>query len=102
MSSTAPYRDRYWLHILLFLLTLMTTIWDGGIMTYRMLIYADATAWFTLGGVTISAPFVMDGLRFGGSLLLFLTVHEFGHYFGLTEEEIEAIEERYWHRDQDA
>ncbi len=29
-------------------------------------------------------------------------VHEFGHYFGLTEEEIEAIEERYWHRDQDA
>ena len=22
--------------------------------------------------------------------------HEFGHYFGLTEEEIEAIEEKYW------
>ena len=29
-------------------------------------------------------------------------VHEFGHYFGLTEEEIEAIEERYWRGDQDA
>ena len=25
--------------------------------------------------------FLLDGLRFGGSLLLFLTVHEFGHYF---------------------
>jgi predicted Zn-dependent protease with MMP-like domain len=25
-------------------------------------------------------------------------IHEFGHYFGLSEEEIEAIEDRYWHR----
>ena len=23
-------------------------------------------------------------------------IHEFGHYFGLSEEEIEAIESRYW------
>jgi predicted Zn-dependent protease with MMP-like domain len=23
-------------------------------------------------------------------------IHEFGHYFGLTEEEIEAIEEKHW------
>jgi predicted Zn-dependent protease with MMP-like domain len=23
-------------------------------------------------------------------------IHEFGHYFGLTEDEIEHIEERYW------
>jgi predicted Zn-dependent protease with MMP-like domain len=23
-------------------------------------------------------------------------IHEFGHYFGMTEEQIEAIEERYW------
>jgi len=25
-------------------------------------------------------------------------IHEIGHYFGLSEEEIEAIEERYWRR----
>jgi predicted Zn-dependent protease with MMP-like domain len=25
-------------------------------------------------------------------------IHEFGHYFGLSEEEIEAIEEQYWRR----
>ena len=24
-------------------------------------------------------------------------IHEVGHYFGLSEEEIEEIEERYWH-----
>ncbi len=23
-------------------------------------------------------------------------IHEFGHYFGMTEEEIEDIEEKYW------
>jgi predicted Zn-dependent protease with MMP-like domain len=28
-------------------------------------------------------------------------IHEFGHYFGLSEEEIEAIEERYWRGEGD-
>lgn len=27
-------------------------------------------------------------------------IHELGHYFGLSEEEIEEIEERYWHRER--
>ena len=26
-------------------------------------------------------------------------IHEIGHYFGLSEEEIEAIEDDYWHAD---
>jgi predicted Zn-dependent protease with MMP-like domain len=25
-------------------------------------------------------------------------IHEFGHYFGMSEDEIEAIEERYWRK----
>jgi predicted Zn-dependent protease with MMP-like domain len=29
-------------------------------------------------------------------------IHEIGHYFGLSEEEIEEIEERYWHAAEDA
>jgi predicted Zn-dependent protease with MMP-like domain len=28
-------------------------------------------------------------------------IHEVGHYFGLSEEEIEAIEQRYWRSDED-
>ncbi len=28
--------------------------------------------------------------------ILETVIHEFGHYFGLSEEEIEEIEERYW------
>ena len=27
-------------------------------------------------------------------------IHEIGHYFGLSEEEIEEIEERYWRGDE--
>ena len=27
-------------------------------------------------------------------------IHEFGHYFGLSEEEIEQIEEHYWRGDR--
>ena len=27
-------------------------------------------------------------------------IHEIGHYFGLSEDEIEAIEEQYWRRDR--
>lgn len=29
-------------------------------------------------------------------------IHEVGHYFGLSEEEIEAIEEQYWRGDDDS
>ena len=28
-------------------------------------------------------------------------IHEFGHYFGLSEKEIEDIEKRYWRGDRD-
>jgi predicted Zn-dependent protease with MMP-like domain len=28
-------------------------------------------------------------------------IHEIGHYFGLSEEEIEEIEERYWRGEED-
>jgi predicted Zn-dependent protease with MMP-like domain len=27
-------------------------------------------------------------------------IHEIGHYFGLSEEEIEEIEDNYWHTDE--
>lgn len=75
------FRDRYWLHALLFLLTLATTVFSGAEMAGRYLVYEAAPAFFHLGPIPVSKPFLLDGLRFGGSLLLFLTVHEFGHYF---------------------
>jgi len=81
MSEIRHPKDRYWLHILLFLLTLLSTIWAGSAMAGRGLVYAGAESWFSIGSYRVTAPLFWDGLRFGGSLLLFLTVHEFGHYF---------------------
>lgn len=81
MSSMPSEKDRYWLHALLFMLTLISTTWAGAEMTGRFLVYESAPALFSFFGFPITAPFLADGLLFGGSLLLFLTVHEFGHYF---------------------
>ena len=70
-SDAGKGRDRYWLHALLFVVTLATTVWEGGNLTGRLAVYASEGL----------PAFLADGLRFGLSLLLFLTVHEFGHYF---------------------
>lgn len=56
------------MHITLFLVTLASTIYAGGLLVGR---FEDPLSW----------GFIVDGLRYGLSLLLFLTVHEFGHYF---------------------
>lgn len=66
---------------MLFLATLASTVWAGGYMVGRFDHYAEMDRWITLWGSNrINIDFLLDGLRFGGSLLLFLTVHEFGHY----------------------
>ena len=70
-SDARKHRNRYWLHALLFVVTLATTVWEGGNLTGRLAVYASEGL----------PAFLADGLRFGLSLLLFLTVHEFGHYF---------------------
>ncbi|MEX0821099.1 MAG: site-2 protease family protein [Rhodothermales bacterium] len=70
-GDATEHKDRYWLHLLLFFVTLLTTVYEGGNLAGRWAIYGEY-------GVM---QFVLDGLRFGLSLLFFLTVHEFGHYF---------------------
>lgn len=64
-------KDRYWLHIGLFLITLLACIYAGYLLVGRVLLYEEAGAWAVL----------QDGLRYAVPLLLFLTVHEFGHFF---------------------
>ena len=73
-------RDRYWLHALLFILTLASTVIAGGQWVGRTGLYQLGDSASFLALITNTA-FLLDGLRFGGGLLLFLTVHEFGHYF---------------------
>lgn len=84
-------RDRYWLHGLLFVLTLLSTVFAGGQLAGRVLRYAEGEVWFTvLGQLPIGPAFLLDGLLFGLSLLLFLTVHEFGHYFAARRHRVDT------------
>jgi membrane-associated protease RseP (regulator of RpoE activity) len=74
-------RDRYWLHALLFLLTLASTVYSGGWLVSRFYLYERAEVWFEILGMPVTPIFLYDGFLYGLSLLLFLSVHEFGHYF---------------------
>lgn len=75
LTSTPPRRERIWLHVLLFAATAFTTIWAGGEWAGRALL------WERSGPALILDPvFLLDGLRYAIPFLLFLTVHEFGHY----------------------
>jgi membrane-associated protease RseP (regulator of RpoE activity) len=64
----------------LFFLTLLSTTYVGAQWAGRILLYERV-------GI---ASLLTDGLLFGGSLLLFLTVHEFGHYFAARARGVSA------------
>lgn len=64
-------RDRIWLHVTLFLATLVSMILAGATFVGRELVYEAQGL----------PAFVADGLRYAVPFLFFLTVHEFGHYF---------------------
>lgn len=65
-------QQKFWRHVLLFLSTVVTTLFAGVIMTHGP-------------GVTLLAIrhpiLLLDGLPFSASLMAILTAHEFGHYF---------------------
>ncbi|MGH9513918.1 MAG: site-2 protease family protein [Terriglobales bacterium] len=78
---------RYWLHILLFLITIFTTLVVGARMEFNFLHNQSA---FTVGDEFI--PFfpiswavshpsrLLLGIPFSGTLLIILMAHEMGHY----------------------
>lgn len=71
VQAAKQAKDRYWLHLLLFALTLASTVYAGAEWAGRYLYYEEVGYWAQ--GV--------DGIRYAVPLILFLTVHEFGHYF---------------------
>jgi len=73
--------DRPWLHVLLFGLTLLSTIYAGAQWVNRVLYYEAQGEALSLLVTTVPMGWVVDGLRYAIPLLGFLTVHEFGHYF---------------------
>ena len=74
MNSIAPHHQplNLWRHTLLFLSTVITTLFAGTLLAHGP-------------GVTLIAIrhplLLLDGLPFSVSLMAILTAHEFGHYF---------------------
>jgi membrane-associated protease RseP (regulator of RpoE activity) len=65
-------QPKYWLHILLFLVTLVTTTAAGAEWIYGR---------FFIGPQSLGWPEFWAGMNFSIPFLTVLTVHEFGHYF---------------------
>lgn len=80
-SSRHSGTNRYWLHLLLFVLTLASTVYAGARWANRLLYYEAHDQTISLFFLTVNRAWVIDGLRYAIPLVGFLTVHEFGHYF---------------------
>lgn len=80
-ATTRPAGRNYPLHLLLFIITLFCTTWAGTIWLGRTPVIED------LPGFLSS---LKDGIPYSLSLLAFLTVHEFGHFFATLHHRIKA------------
>ena len=94
-----PYRrfqHRWWLHILLFLITVGSTTLLG-IVNYvafnadseLQIAPADASSFLRLGWTLIKA-FYPQGLEYSAAVLGILGAHEMGHYFACVYHDVDA------------
>jgi membrane-associated protease RseP (regulator of RpoE activity) len=85
---TRPHRQRYWLHILLLVLTISTTLLVGTHFQYNyqhgLPPLADddnsSIPFFPVDLVWTHPSRLLDGIPFSASLMLILLAHEMGHY----------------------
>jgi membrane-associated protease RseP (regulator of RpoE activity) len=85
LGSPPVRKERRWLHVLLFLLTVFTTSYVGGLH------YLSFESGFG-GAVFPSAfgSFLADGLWYSVSILAILGTHEFGHYYACRYYKVDA------------
>ncbi len=76
-----PTPDRVWLHVVLFVLTLIS-------VTFSYVLWVGYGV--TEFGDILSPAFLKQGLWFSVPLLVFLTIHEFGHYFAAKIHKVSA------------
>jgi membrane-associated protease RseP (regulator of RpoE activity) len=82
--------DRVWLHIVLLLVTILTTSAVGGLHYIAFL--GDLTSYddaFTSAGLAWTT-FLLNGLWYGGTVLAILGLHELGHYLACRRYGVEA------------
>jgi membrane-associated protease RseP (regulator of RpoE activity) len=81
--SHARSNDRYWLHALLFLLTLLTTTVVGAGLSHSFALGRPFDFDIDLDGykqMWHNPAYLLDGLPFSLTLLTILLAHEMGHY----------------------
>jgi hypothetical protein len=84
LFEPAPRRERWWLHVLLLVATLFSTVVAGSLLAGHWPIGFEALRLY--GGWWVPIPVVIDvgalvpGLPFGLALVGVLAVHEAGHY----------------------
>jgi hypothetical protein len=92
--APARPRQRYWLHALLFVLTLCSTTMVGAQMQYnfdRNLPFFDLERDFAAFAQWWHHPaFLLQGLPFSLTLLTILLAHEFGHYLACVFYHVDA------------
>ena len=79
------FRDRVWLHALLFILTIATTTLVGALHYEGYL--TDFTS--TASGLPVSSLLVR-GFWYSGTILVILGCHELGHYFACRYYDVDA------------
>jgi membrane-associated protease RseP (regulator of RpoE activity) len=83
-TSPRKFQDRRWLHVTLFLLTLVSTTAVGA---DHYLAYASD---FGRNQVTISNALIAQGLWYSATVLLILGSHELGHYLACRYYQVDA------------
>ncbi len=82
----APRRPRYWLHLLLLVLTLFTMLVVGARLEYNFLhdlpafTLDDPLPMFAVGWILREPRNLLLGVPFAGTLMAILLAHEMGHY----------------------
>ena len=92
-APEAPARRRYWLHALLFALTLVTSTVVGAAMQhdFETNLPLDIERSFSLYSALWRHPAgLLPGLPFSLTLLTILLAHEFGHYFAASYHGVDA------------
>ncbi len=81
LKRAIPASQNYPLHLFLFLLTVVTTLWAGAFWGGHAINFTSFPLFFS----SLTA-----GTAYSASLLLFLTVHEFGPFFAALRHRVQA------------
>ena len=84
LSPVRKFRDRRWLHLALFLLTIVSTTLVGADH------YIGYMSDFGRRPVRVTNALILQGFWYSGTILVFLSAHEFGHYLACRYYQVNA------------